>query len=188
MQPKNDRFYFIKDEYYEKFPDCGLVRNKKDRHGRPCYYCFTYDRYYWMVPISSKIEKYERLHEHIIKKYGKCDGIVFGYVNGKRSVFLIQNVCPVTEEYISEIYTIEKGTVEVIINPETSKKIKKKVKKVIIMLKKKHTNHHDEHIKNTSRTHSRIIKYPPQNQRGQIFHTAAKSLLATMSTSVPHTS
>ena len=60
-------FYFIKDEYYKRFPKCGLMGNKDSDeagvHGRPCFYCFETDGYFWMVPISSKTEKYKALYE-----------------------------------------------------------------------------------------------------------------------------
>ena len=75
-----------------------------------------------------RLEKCERFSDY--------DGLEFGYVNGAETAFLIQNVRPVTEECISNIYTIEKGTVEVTINEDTADKIKRKVRKVILMLKK----------------------------------------------------
>ena len=37
MQVQENRFYFIKDEYYEKFSDCNLAGNKGSRHNRPCF-------------------------------------------------------------------------------------------------------------------------------------------------------
>ena len=52
-------FYYISDDYYEKFKNCGLMGNKAEdeegKHGRPCFYCFRQDDLYWMVPISSQI-------------------------------------------------------------------------------------------------------------------------------------
>ena len=89
-----------------------------------------------MVPISSQLSKYKTLYNEKRKKYPDYDGIEFGYVNGSERVFLIQNVCPVTEEYIAGIYTIQKGQVEVTINEDTANKIKRKVNKVILMHKK----------------------------------------------------
>ena len=76
-------------------------------HGRPCCYCFEMDGYFWMVPISSKTEKYKRIYEEKKKRYKEYDGLRFGYVNGKYRAFLIQNVCPVSEEYIDRQYMIE---------------------------------------------------------------------------------
>ena len=89
-----------------------------------------------MVPISSRLKKYKEIYQEKCEKFLDYDGLEFGYVNGAETAFLIQNVCPVTEEYISEIYTIERGKVEVTINEDTANKIKRKVRKVILMLKK----------------------------------------------------
>ena len=136
IQVQEDRFYFITDDYYDKFSDCGLSGNKGSGHNRPCFYCLSLEGYYWMVPISSQLNKYKTLYEEKCKKYPDYDGLEFGFVNGAEKAFLIQNVCPVTEEYISGIYKIQKGTVEVTINEDTSSKIKKKVNKVILMHKK----------------------------------------------------
>ncbi len=40
------KFYYIKDEYYEKFPHCGLMGNKDDdeygKPGRSCFYCIYF--------------------------------------------------------------------------------------------------------------------------------------------------
>ncbi len=55
----------------------------------------------------------------------------FGYVNGKYRAFLIQNVCPVTEEYIDCQYMIENNSVPVTINDKLSAEINGIVRKVI---------------------------------------------------------
>ena len=38
------KLYFVKDEFYERFPNCGLLENKETLHGkehnRPCCYLF----------------------------------------------------------------------------------------------------------------------------------------------------
>ena len=53
-----------------------------------------------MIPVSSKIEKYERQYKHAIDKYGLCDNISFGYILGKRRAFLPQNLFPVTRNIL----------------------------------------------------------------------------------------
>lgn len=130
------KFYYIKDEYYKKFPGCKLMGNKESdesgKHGRPCFYCFEYDDYYWMIPISSRIEKYKKLYEEKMEKYkGNFDGIRFGFVNGQERAFLIQNACPVVEKYIDEEYLIEKGTRAVTIDEKLSKELNAIMRKVI---------------------------------------------------------
>lgn len=89
-----------------------------------------------MVPISSKTEKYKALYDETKKKYKRYDGLRFGYVNGKYRAFLIQNVCPVTEEYIDCQYMIENNTVPVTINDKLSAEINGIVRKVVRLNKR----------------------------------------------------
>jgi hypothetical protein len=48
--------------------------------------------------------KYKNIKQYLIKnkRYGSCDGIRFGFVNGKKHAFLIQNAFPVIEEFIDK--------------------------------------------------------------------------------------
>ncbi len=89
-----------------------------------------------MVPISSKTEKYKRIYEEKKKRYKEYDGLRFGYVNGQYRAFLIQNVCPVIEEFIDCQYMIENNTVPVTINDKLSAEINGIVRKVIRLNKK----------------------------------------------------
>lgn len=99
-------FYYIDDQYFLDFPDDRLMRNKEaingQPHNRPCFYAFRDDRtgLYWLIPFSSQVEKFREYYNAKIAKYGKCDTIIFGDVLGYEKVFLIQNMCPVTEKYI----------------------------------------------------------------------------------------
>ena len=133
-------FYFIKDEYYEKFSSYGVMKNKiaisTEQHRRPCYYCFESDGFYWMIPISSRVEKYERIYQSKKEKNAKYDGIIFGYVNGKRRAFLVQNIIPVTDKYIDEQYTINKGNTKVTVNSRISKLLNASARRVIRLHKK----------------------------------------------------
>lgn len=104
------KLYFVKDEFYIKFKGCGLLENKEmvngKPHNRPCCYLFQYDdsKIYWMIPLSSKVDKYEKEYQHSLNKYKICDNISFGYVLGQKKAFLPQNLFPVTENYIENIY------------------------------------------------------------------------------------
>ncbi|MBQ8519283.1 MAG: hypothetical protein IJ455_06775 [Agathobacter sp.] len=85
-----------------------------------------------MIPISSQIEKYEKLYNDKMHRYnGHFDGIRFGYVNGKKRAFLIQNMCPVTEEYIDYEYPIENNTKVVRINESLAKELHSIARKVL---------------------------------------------------------
>lgn len=107
-----------------------------EKHSRPCFFCFEVNNIYWMVPISHKVDKYKRIVEEKKKKRPNYDGIEFGFVNGQEKAFLIQNTCPVTEEYIDSMYTIEHGSVEVTIDEGLEKKLNKIVRKVVKLQKK----------------------------------------------------
>lgn len=134
-------FYFISDKYYTKFQNCNLMGNKdtdaNGEHKRPCFYCFTEGDYSWMIPISSQVEKYRALYnEKMTRFHGNFDGIRFGFVNGQERAFLIQNVCPVTEEYIDSEYMIEHNTRPVSVDNDLAKELNGIIRKVIRLYKK----------------------------------------------------
>ena len=134
MQAGN--FYYITDEYYDKFKNCNLMGNKDEdefgKHGRPCYYCFEQLGFYWMIPISSKVEKYKQLYDEKMERYnGRFDSIRFGYVNGQERAFLIQNMCPVTSKYIDSEYRIENNTRPVTIDRTLASELNGIIRKVL---------------------------------------------------------
>lgn len=135
MNLKTGRFYFLKDEFYDKFSSCNLMGNKDidvdGEHGRPCLYCYEYKDILWMIPISSKTDKYRKIFDKQSRKYnGRYDGIRFGYVNGQERAFLIQNICPTLSKYIENQYTTQRGTHEVTISVELEQELNAIVRKV----------------------------------------------------------
>lgn len=133
-------FYYLTNEYYERFKDCGIMKNKDEdelgKHGRPCYYCFVSDGFYWMIPISSQVEKYKTIFNDKIKKYPNYDGIRFGFVNGQERAFLLQNICPTTDKYIECEYKIEKNSVSVKVSESLAKELNGVARKIIRLHKK----------------------------------------------------
>lgn len=134
------KLYFVKDEFYDRFPNCGLLENKEiikgKPHERPCCYLFKYDNkyidIYWMIPISSKVKKYKEQYMHSMEKYHMCDNILFCYILGEERAILPQNLFPVTKEYIGTVY-IDKNTNKPITLPkdilaEVNKKARKKIR------------------------------------------------------------
>ncbi len=134
-------FYYISDNYFKDFPDEKLMQNKEvfngKTHDRPCFYAFLdgTTELYWLIPISSQVEKYKKYYNKKIEKYKKCDTIEFGQVLGHEKAFLIQNMCPVTSEYIKNEYTDSKSGTPVRINGVFEKKLISKAKKVLILQK-----------------------------------------------------
>ena len=111
MDLEKGHFYFLTPEFYLTFQDMGLMNDEN----RPAMMSF-YDKgtgFYWLIPISSRVEKYERTYAQKMKKYGLCDTIVFGDVLGVRKAFLIQNMFPVTPEFILNEYLSNNESVRI---------------------------------------------------------------------------
>ena len=65
-------------------------------------------------------------------QHGFCDTIVFGEVLGSEKAFLIQNMCPVTEKYISNEY-LDSMNVPVRVNGVFEKELVRKAKKILLL-------------------------------------------------------
>lgn len=74
MKIEEGKFYFIKDEFFDKIEVQNLCLNKKEGNKRPCYYCFKdtkQENIIWFIPISSKIEKYKKIYKEKKRKIWK---------------------------------------------------------------------------------------------------------------------
>ena len=70
---KKTGFYIIKDKFFTDMQEPYLKGNKEEN--RPHYYCFedTLTGIYWMIPLSTQIDKYRKIIEKK-KSTGKpCD-------------------------------------------------------------------------------------------------------------------
>ncbi len=100
-------FYIVSDQYFIDFPDPYLKGNKTQN--RPHYYAFKDERtgLFWMVPMSSRIEKYRRIINGRINQGKPCDILHIARLdNGQEAVFIISDIFPVTEKYIVREYFI----------------------------------------------------------------------------------
>ncbi len=62
---------------------------------------------YLMIPMSSRVDKYRKIAKEKESKKKPCDILhICKLDNGKESVFLIQDIFPVSEKYILRPYTI----------------------------------------------------------------------------------
>lgn len=110
-------------------------------HNRPCFFAFSdkiHPEIYWLVPVSTQVKKYKSLYDKKVERYGKCNTLVFGELLGKTSVFLIQNMCPVTTNYINNVYT-DKNDLLVKIDGRVAKNITKNAQQVLLLVKKGHS-------------------------------------------------
>lgn len=140
------RFYFVKDEFFKKHdPHRTLMQNKESIDGklanRPCFMAFPDDKHnniFWLVPFSSKTDKYKGIVAQKAKKRAErnlppreCDTIRFGDVLGIEKAFLIQNMFPITESYISNQYLDKNIKAEVRISRNIEQEIISCAKKVL---------------------------------------------------------
>ena len=111
---KKAGFYIIKDEFFEYISDPYLKMNKTGN--RPHYYCFKEmgGEIYWMIPLSSKVEKYKKIIAKRTYNKKPCDILhIVKLDDDRESVFLIQDMFPITEKYIQEKYKRNNKDVEI---------------------------------------------------------------------------
>ena len=91
---------------------------------------------YWMIPLSSRIDKYRRIMEKKEKDGKPCDILhIVRLDDSRESAFLIQDMFPITEEYIEREYTIA-GNHLMLTSEHTAREVEQKARKVIGMLKR----------------------------------------------------
>lgn len=108
MKFQDGYVYHIKDEYFAKANDNNLMQNKEGGTYRPTFFCLR-DKHHngliWMVPMSSRISKFQAIHDKQQAKYGKCLTVIIGEYDGRASAFLLQNMFPITEKYLDHLHT-----------------------------------------------------------------------------------
>lgn len=97
--------YKVKDEYFNRFRNDYFMDNKQEK--RPYYYALKdKNDIIWFIPISSKVDKYNKKIEKDTKKYGKCIFYHIGKIKNKKNAFLIGNMFPITTRYIKGAFTL----------------------------------------------------------------------------------
>lgn len=79
----------------------------KEEKKRPTYFTIKDKDILWFIPLSSKVEKYKKIIDRKIKKYGYCNTIMIEKIFNKDTVILLQNAFPTLEKYIDHIHTID---------------------------------------------------------------------------------
>ena len=127
-------FYTIKDRFFVDFPDPYLKGNKSEH--RPHYFALTDPKtgLLWMIPMSSQAEKYQGIVD-MRKALGKpCDILhICKLDNGVTNAFLLADMFPVTEEYVSAEYTIA-GNHMTLTSDTEAEIVLRKAKRVLNML------------------------------------------------------
>lgn len=134
MVPIQGYVYFIKDEFFELVQDPYLMQNKSTTK-RPHYYAVK-DRktsLYWMIPCSSKIDKYRRIIEKQKLRGHAVTTIKIEKIAGRTSALLLQNMFPISEKYI-EPY-LRDGRPVRIGNPDSIQRLERAANQVVGMIR-----------------------------------------------------
>ena len=136
LQMKKSGFYIIKDDFFTDMNDPYLKRNKSGN--RPHYYCFedACKGIYWMIPLSSQVDKYKKIIDKKISEGKSCDILhIVKLPNDRETTFLIQDMFPITEKYIEREYRIAANHM-VLAREQVIKDVDQKARKVVAMLKR----------------------------------------------------
>ena len=113
MKVQTGYLYHIKDEFFEKINNKGLMINHESGHSRPSYLAIKDKNILWFIPLSTKVDKYKPIIDKKVKKYGSCKTILIKNIAGKKQVILIQNAFPIIEKYIASRHIIDGKEVKV---------------------------------------------------------------------------
>lgn len=87
--------------------------NHENGHSRPSYLAIKDNEILWFIPLSTKIEKYQKIIDKKLKKYEICKGIMIEKIADIKQAILIQNAFPTIEKYIQSIHTIDGKSIKV---------------------------------------------------------------------------
>ena len=107
MEIKTGYLYHIKDEYFDGVNDDSLMQNHERGKKRPTYFTIKDGDILWFIPISSKVDKYQRIINNKKEKYGFCNTIIIRKIADEDAAILLQNAFPTLEKYIDHVHTID---------------------------------------------------------------------------------
>ena len=130
---KINHFYIISNDFFTRFPDDYLRQNSDGN--RPNYLALKEESgLIWMIPCSKRVAKYKGIMESRDRRNLKND--ILHIVNlHTEMVLLIQDMFPVTENYIERSYTVRSIDLKILDNSQI-RTIKKKAEKIKILIEK----------------------------------------------------
>jgi len=114
MEIKTGYLYHIKDEFFDLIDDENLMQNHERGKKRPTYFTIKDKNILWFIPLSSKVDKYQKIIDNKIKRYGFCNTILIREIMGIKHAILLQNAFPTLEKYIDHVHMIDGVPVKVI--------------------------------------------------------------------------
>lgn len=107
LEIKTGYLYHIKDEYFDVVNDDSLMQNHEKGKKRPTYFTIKDKEILWFIPISSKIDKYQRIIDKKVERYGVCNTIIIRKIADNDAAILLQNAFPTLEKYIDHVHTVD---------------------------------------------------------------------------------
>lgn len=128
--------YFVSDAFFAKVQDPYLKINYENTK-RPHYFAFLDNKteLYWLIPCSSKIEKFEHLIQKKQAQHKPTDTIMIVKIFNRKTVLLFQDMFPVTASYIDGQY-IKGGQPVQIADPKLIQKLEKNARRIITLLRR----------------------------------------------------
>ncbi len=120
MNIQTGYLYHIKDEFFDVVNDENLMTNHERGKKRPTYFTIKDKDILWFIPLSSKVEKYKKIVDKKIEKFGFCNTILIEKVFNNDAAILLQNAFPTLEKYIDHVHTVDNKPAKV---PEKLSKI-----------------------------------------------------------------
>lgn len=114
MKIETGYIYHIKDNFFNVINDKGLMINHENGKARPTYFTIKDKDILWFIPLSSKVEKYQKIFDGKVRKYGSCKSIMIAEIANKKSVILLQNAFPTLEKYIDHPHIVNGKPLKVI--------------------------------------------------------------------------
>lgn len=137
MKVKTGYLYHIKDEYFNIVNDSSLMQNHEKGKKRPTYFTIKDKNILWFISISSKVDKYRKIIDRKIEKYGFCNTIIIRKIADTDAAILLKNAFPTLERYIDHVHTVD--GVPLSVTTDLQNEIKSLFKNMI-GLKKRGTN------------------------------------------------
>lgn len=136
MEILTGSLYFVSDAFFTKIADPYLKINYENTK-RPHYFAFLDSKtgLYWLVPCSSKIDKFERLIQKKQEQHKPTDTIKIVKIFDSKTALLFQDMFPVTAGYIDGQY-IKGGQPVRIADPKLIQELEKTARKVINLLRR----------------------------------------------------
>ena len=107
MKVQTGYLYQIKDDFFDIVNDDNLMQNHEKGKKRPTYFTIKDNDILWFIPICSKVDKYKKIIDKKIEKYGFCNTILIEKIFDEESAILLQNAFPTLEKYIDHVHTID---------------------------------------------------------------------------------